>query len=94
MTVRRRGVRATTPEQIAHRISRELRQMPPTLPIDGLPPHEANVELTDGYRLYMDHLEHEVYSVTRKGGWGEAVAVAGVFGTAPADWFQSALRSA
>lgn len=67
--------------------------MPPTLPIDGLPPHEANEELVGGYRLYMDHLEHEVYTVTRRGGWGEAVAVAGVLGTDPASWLQAVFSS-
>lgn len=88
MTIRRKTVRATTPEQIARKIPKDLHQTPPTLPLDGLPPHEASLELVDGYRLYMDQLEHEVYAVTRRGGWGEAVSVAGALGTAPADWFR------
>ena len=82
-----------TPEQIARRIPVELRQMPPALPVDGLPPHEANEELMEGYRLYMDHLEHEVYTVTRRGGWGEAVAVAEILGTDPASWYRQTLSS-
>lgn len=94
MTVRRRSGRAVTPAQIARRIPTELHKLPPVLPIDGLAPHEANLELTNGYRLYMDELEHEVYSVTRRGGWGEAVAVAGVLGTDPASWYRAVFRGA